>query len=570
MNWEKRTLATAALLLVTLLAGGWVSKSMVLNDNDYYSKVKNNIQAFGRVYQEISTRYVEEIDPDQFIESGINGMLEKLDPHTVYIEKDQTDELQIMTSGKYGGLGMSISKRNDWPTVIEPPFDDTPAQRANIREGDQIIEIDGQSTRDLTISETARRLRGKKGTPIQLKILRQGFADPMVFSLIRDEINPHDVIYAGFIEPGIGYIRLGRFGHNSINEVRDAIIRLKKDSLTSLIFDVRYNPGGLLEAAVAVADNFFDRNKLIVATKGRNQSSNQEFYARDKALLPTEPLVVLVSGYSASASEIVAGAVQDMDRGVIIGQTTFGKGLVQTVVQINRDDALKITTAKYYTPSGRCIQKPDVFVRGRESVLANKEKIKPDSSHKETFKTIGGRLVYGDGGVKPDIAIEPDKGNLYLVKLVQNSMFFNFALNYIAKNSDIPKNFTVDDKILEDFKTFLNKNNFIGEIEGEKELLDLEKIVKDQNYAPEVMAEIQDLKEKLKKEKESEFDQVREIIRDRLDDEISSKLWGTTEAIRRSFASDKEIQQALKVLKNQNEYKNILALKGDVGNYVLK
>ncbi len=363
----KRKIGTVAVLCMIAAAGFLFSGS----GQDFYAAVNRNIRIFGQVYKATAGNYVEEIDPKKFMRAGINGMLDELDPYSVFIEEEAQDELEIMTRGKYYGVGMRISKRNGWPTVAEQPFPNSPAEKAGIREGDVIIEIDGESTRRLTLSKTAAKLRGReKGSTVTIKIRRVGVDEPMTFTLIRDEIVVSDIQYSGFVEPGVGLIKLNVFNRGAEEQLRRAVENLADRGMHSLILDLRSNPGGLLDVAVSVVELFVPRGELVVYTQGRAPNSNREYRTAGTSPFTDLPLVVLVDRYSASASEIVAGSLQDLDRGVIIGETTFGKGLVQTVFPIDRSPSgevsVKLTTAKYYLPSGRLIQKADVFKRGRQ------------------------------------------------------------------------------------------------------------------------------------------------------------------------------------------------------------
>ncbi len=453
MKNKQRYLSLILIIILVVSAtflGGWIARETRTPKPDYYFEIEKNIDLFGEVYEEVTKRYVEEIDPEKFMKAGINGMLRTLDPYTMFIEQEGNSELRIMTTGKYGGVGMRISKRDGWATVVEPPFEGTPSARAGIREGDRIIEVDGKSTEELTITETAQRLRGKIGTEVNIKMRRVGETNPLEFRLIRAEIKVSDVSYAGFIQDKIGYVRLGHFSRYAGKQVHDSIAVLKDQGMESLILDLRGNPGGLLESAVQVASNFVNKGDLVVYTKGRESNSDKEYRSQVQPIWGDKPLVVLVDGYSASASEIVSGAIQDLDRGVIVGSPTFGKGLVQTVIPLSRNrdgNSLKITSAKYYIPSGRLIQKPN-FIRKKDIVWDYESKEDTTKKEEKAYFTAAKRKVKGSGGITPDIKVESPEISSLVINLIMKSMFFNFALEYASNNGDLEKDFVVDDYII--------------------------------------------------------------------------------------------------------------------------
>ncbi|MDZ7374258.1 MAG: S41 family peptidase [candidate division KSB1 bacterium] len=555
MKAKRETGLIGLLILVTLTVGGWLSSTVGLGrGQDIYADVRRGIGLFGRVYEEVAQRYVEPIAVDKFVQRGIEAMLEALDPYTVLVEKEDSAELQIMTQGKYGGVGMRIGLRNGWPTVVEPPFEGTPALRAGIREGDQIIEVDGVSTKGLSVSETAARLRGPKGTPVTIKILRPGVEDPLEFRLIRDEIHPKDVTYAGLVTDGVGLIKLSRFSRNAGQEVREAIQQLQGQGARALILDLRNNPGGMLEAAVEVAENFVPKGELIVSTRGRVKEANQEFRSQANPVWTGKPLAILVNRYSASASEIVAGCIQDLDLGVIIGSPTYGKGLVQTVVPIDRETAVKITTAKYYIPSGRLIQRPGIF--NRESGVFLADSSAADSNR--VYQTRNGRTVRGGGGITPDLLVSEDSLNAFQVALLMKSMLFNFAVEYATRHPELPRNFVVDDDLIEEFRLFLEKNKFDYKVEGEEALDQFRQTAEKAGFLSSLQPGLQQIDLVLRQLKAKEFEASRAFIREELQREIAAKLWGTRGAVEATFDDDQALQRAVEILRNEATYTSIL------------
>jgi len=476
----------------------------------------------------------------------------------MFIEQEGSSELQIMTAGKYGGVGMRIAKRDGWATVVEPPFEGTPSQKAGIREGDRIIEVDGHSTEPLNISETAQKLRGEIGTEVNIKISRVGEERPLEFRLIRAEIKVSDITYAGIIQDKIGYIRLSHFSRFAGKQVHDSLAALTNRGIESLIFDLRGNPGGLLESAVEVAENFIKKGDMIVYTKGRGANTDKEYRSETEPVWGDKPLVVLVDSYSASASEIVSGAIQDLDRGVIIGTPTFGKGLVQTVIPLTRDgNSLKITSAKYYIPSGRLIQKPN-FMREKDIVWGFDTNADSSTKKEASFHTAANREVTGGGGIVPDIQVDSPELSPLVINLIMKSMFFNFALEYASQHEDLTKDFVIDDQLMSSFQEFLKVKDFSYRTEAEEHIDALAKIIKNEKYNENVTAAFDNFRNSLIAAKEKDFERDREIIRRNLHAEIAAKFWGTKGKYESEFQYIPEIQKAIAVLKDHGQYFSLL------------
>ncbi|MDZ7725364.1 MAG: S41 family peptidase [candidate division KSB1 bacterium] len=548
------------LLVLFLLLTSWSTVLMCQDKRDLYSDTRENIHLYGEVYKKVVGSYVEPVDPEAFMRAGIDGMMNALDPYTIYLKKEAQENIELMTKGKYYGVGMRITVRNGWPTCAEQPFPNSPAQKASIREGDKIIEIDGESTKNLSLTETASRLRGEeKGSKVRIKIRRVGVEEPISITLIRDEIVISVIQYKGMVEPGIGLINVNVFNRGAGEQVKTALEELLDQGMESLILDLRGNPGGLLDVAVNVLSNFFDDNTMVVYTKGRNQRTDQEYRTEGIPIFANKPLIVLVDQYSASASEIVSGAIQDLDRGVVIGHETFGKGLVQNVIPLDRKGRhqLKMTTAKYYLPSGRLIQRSDVFKRNGESVLLDPVQ---EDSIRPVYTTENGRQVYGGGGIRPDIEIDNEKLSRYVSMLRFHSLFFNFSLRYAADHNPTEKDFTVDKDMLDTFFTFVDTSDFEYSPEGMAELDSLETIARRNGFYEQFEPQIEILRDKFQSVESKERSESINDIKFMIKQELAAKWFGNDASYVTRFERDEVIKKAIDILKNEQEYQNQIKL----------
>jgi len=543
----KRTTLLIALMTVALFLPGYAEQ-----DNIYFS-INKNIDIFGRVYKEIVTNYVDEVDPDKFMRSGIDGMLETLDPYTVYLGGDDEDEIDLLTHGQYGGVGITIGVRDGAITVLSA-MEGYSAHRQGVRTGDKIIEIDGIKITGMNPDSVRLRVRGEPGTVIKMKVEREGEKNPIEFVLVREEIQVNNVGYAGYVIEGIGYIKLERFSRRAGEEVRQAIRELQaKGTLKGIIFDLRDNPGGLLDAAVDVCSKFLPRGSTIVSTKGRKGSEENIYTVEEEPIAPDLPLAVLINRNSASASEIVAGAVQDVDRGIIVGTRSFGKGLVQTLVPLSYNTSMKITTARYYTPSGRCIQEIDYLHKNKDGVFATT----PDSLKRE-FKTKNGRTVKELGGITPDTIIENGAHSGFFSELIRKAMFFKFATSYVAQHPSFDGEFTVDDDVLKQFEQYVTAQQFEYAEPAEKQLTELKEIMKKERYSSTALASVDGLLLQLQQEKINAFVRYREEIRNELTDELNGRYSGEKGRIRASLRHDQQVQLAASLLTNKKVYEHLL------------
>jgi carboxyl-terminal processing protease len=421
--------------------------------------VYQNLEQFGAVLDRILNYYVDEIDAEKLIKAAINGMLDQLDEHSIYMDSYEYENLMIDTKGEFGGLGITLGQTSGYPTVVST-LEDTPAYRLGIQGGDKIVEIEGVSTKDWKTEQAVTKLRGREGTQVVLTIAREGLPDSLHYTITREIIRVPSITYSTDLD-GIGYIRLARFAERTAGEL-DAIIRdLERQKVRGLIIDLRSNPGGLLESAREVSELFLEKDKLLVYTESRIPSHNVKYYSRSTKVHDQVPIVVLINRYSASAAEIVAGALQDWDRSVVVGETSYGKGSVQTVFMIGKD-ALKLTTAKYFTPSGRCIHKdrprseenPDI-----EDLSAAPVEEKKAGAPRQEFHPAGGRIVYGGGGIAPDWTITLPDLTEFEVDLERRQLFFNFAVHYASQHK-VSDTFEVGDAVIADFRAYCAENKF--------------------------------------------------------------------------------------------------------------
>jgi len=437
-------------LLIGALLGGWAVDRVSARKELY-----TYLDLFNDALAKIEGAYVEEVDPREVMYGAIRGMLSTLDPYSVFLDEEAFNDFQVTTEGEFGGLGIQITVRDGILTVVSP-IEGTPAYDLGIKSGDRIVRIEGEPTRGITADEAVRKLRGEPGTKVNITIHREGVDDLLDYTITRDVIRIDSVPYAFMLDDGVGYVRISRFSRTTADELREKLDELDSQGMRALVLDLRSNPGGLLSQAVDVSDIFLDAGELIVRTQGRLEEQNQSYHARTPARYPRDfPIVVLVNGGSASASEILAGSIQDWDRGLVVGTTSFGKGSVQTLMRLRpltKECAIKLTTAKWYMASGRAIEKPERWVQ--EEGDEGEEAAKPE------FRTAGGRVVYGGGGVTPDVEIDPVERGGVVVDLERREEFFEFAIDYAAHHEVDPSTFAVDETVWQAFLEFLERDEF--------------------------------------------------------------------------------------------------------------
>lgn len=523
-------------------------------DDDIYEKINRNMDLFGQVYKEIALNYVDEIDADKFMTAGIEGMLSTLDPYTNYIDEKSRDQMDLITTGKYGGIGISISIR-DSSIFITEIMNGYEAQKKGLRVGDKIIDIDGVNLRNQKAENMRNLVRGPVGTEVNIRIERDGEEIPFV--LMRQEIILKNVSYFGYLDPksdGIGYIKLDRFTSISESEVENAIKSLKSGGeLKGLILDLRDNGGGLLDAATGILNKLVPRNSLLLITKGKRADSEKKYFSKEEPMIsPDVALAVLINNKTASASEIVSGAVQDLDRGVIVGTKSFGKGLVQQIKDLDKKAQIKITGSRYFTPSGRWIQEKNYFKENKYGVFVDKNRY-----DQTDFKTLDGRTVKAYGGIEPDAEVAIEAESEIYQGLLSKDMFFKFANYYIEKNPGV-KTVIPDDRLFSSFKTFLAENNFSYDSQIEKKLKEIKDLASAKNFKSDFQNTIDKLESAVESEETSEIDKAKNEISLSIANEINKRIISESEQIEAAFPFDIQLQRGINILKDKSEYNKLL------------
>lgn len=550
----KRFSAVYSILILLAIIFGLNFNSV---NNDIYFEIGKNIDLFGKIYKEVTLNYVDEISPTNFMKNGINGMLESLDPYSSYIDNSKRNDIDLLTTGKYGGIGVMIGVKNNELTITEvvPNYS---AHRQGIRVGDVILEIDGNKVTQETIDERSISVRGEPGTEVILKIKREGEPNPLVFHLIREEIQVNNLSYADFLpgEPNVAYFKLDRFSRRAGEELKQAVKRLKeKGEIKYCIIDIRNNPGGLLESSVEILEKFVQPNEKLVETRGRTEESVKAFYSKENPIFENIPLAILINENSASASEILAGAIQDLDRGIITGTQSFGKGLVQTVIPMEYNTILKLTTAKYYTPSGRCIQKLDYLHNSKGAFV-----VKPDSL-KKTFYTKNNRPVSESGGIMPDTTIQMNPYSNITNELLKKGMFFKFATYYSNKNPNEDFTSKSEQFILDKFIQYLKETGFTFEDGIKNKFSEIESLIEKNKQYSKYLNEVKALKDKIKINLDAEINSNKNEIYWLIISELQTRKLGEEGRTRSMINIDNQLKETVKILKNKELYNKLLGYK---------
>ncbi len=544
-------------ILLIIVTGIFTSVFWSFKKGDDFNIAKS-MDIFYSLFRDVNVYYVDETNPEKMVETGINAMLDELDPYTVYIPEKDMDEFTFMTTGQYGGIGALIRSTGEFP-VVAKPYKNFPADKSGLKAGDRILEIDGIPANEIPLEEVSDKLKGVPQTKVKLKIERPYFNETMDKELVREEIQIKSVPYFGLLNDDIGYIRITKFTPDVSREVKNALRELKNEhQIKSIVIDLRSNPGGLLAEAPKLCNLFIDKGEEIVQTKGKTKKWDQTLRTTDSPYDTEIPLAVLVNRGSASASEIVAGAIQDLDRGVIIGQRTFGKGLVQTTVPLNYNAQLKVTTAKYYIPSGRSIQALDYTHRNEDGSVG----YIPDSLISE-YKTRNGRTVYDGGGIRPDVDIDSDDISQMSISLVSQNVIFDYATKFAFENPTIESvdQFDITDDIYSDFVDFALDQDFSYETRSENELKELIKIAKKEKYFKRAEEEIEALKSKLVNDKEEDLTAFKSEIIQFLRDEIVGRYYYEEGQIQTNLKDDNQLDKAIEILQDQEKYHAILSIE---------
>ena len=520
-------------------------------------EISKSIDIYNNVLRYLNMNYVDEINPAELNETAINAMLKELDPYTVFIPESEIEDVRLLTMGEYGGIGAIIQYYDDNVHISEP-YENFPAHKAGLLPGDAILEINGVNTEKKTVSEVSELLKGQPGSQLTLKIRREGEKNILTKTLTREKIKIDNIPYYTVLDGGIAYIILNQFTKDAAKELKEAFLKMKSENeLKGVVIDLRGNGGGLLNEAIDIVNIFVPKNKLVVYTQGKTPDQNRNYYTKYEAEDTEIPLAILVNESSASASEIVSGSIQDFDRGVIVGQRTFGKGLVQNILPMTYNTQMKVTVSKYYIPSKRCIQEIDYSKKTKNDTLAKNDTLGPE------FKTANGRIVYEGHGIQPDVKIEPEILSTITVHLYAQNMIFKYANKFYREHKTIapPEEFEITDEIYNDFVNFVEEQDFSYTSESEKDFEELIKTAKLEGYYDNIKEQLDVLEKELRSHKDNDLINNKEEISEILKMEIVGRYYFQKGKIISSLKDDPELNRAVEILldsNGDNEYENIL------------
>lgn len=521
-----------------------------------YFDIAKSLDIFTTLFKEVNAFYVDEVDPKKLIDTGIQGMLQSLDPYTDYIPEEDMEAFSILTTGQYAGIGALIGVINKTP-VITNPYYGFPAYRAGLRVGDEFVTIDGKDVKGKSTSEISLALKGKPKTDLEVVVHRPGQKENLKFKIQREKIKISNVVYQGLVDGDIGYIKLDDFTPGAAKEVEDAVVSLKAKGAKKIVLDLRDNPGGLLYEAVNIVNIFIPKGLEVVSTKGKMQEWNKTYSTLNEPIDTKIPVAVLTSSGSASASEIVAGSLQDYDRAILIGQKTFGKGLVQTTRSLSYNTQLKVTTAKYYIPSGRCIQALDYTHRKSDGTV---ERVA--DSLKSEFKTKHGRKVFDGGGLDPDVVVKAEQFATPVFELASSGLVFEYASLYCGEHPEVPttmRGFKLSDTDYQKFASWVKTKNFTYQSALEKQTDDLIKAAKSERYYDELQSPLKELKNKIESSRSNDLNHFKSEISNLLEQQISFHYRLDAGQAEISLDRDEEIKEAKKILADAVGFKKLLS-----------
>lgn len=550
MNTKVNLTTFAAILAL----GGALLFSYSFLDNGKYFEIAKNLELYADLYRELDESYVDEINPAGLMRKGIDSMLKTLDPYTNYITEAQIEGFRMQRTGASGSIGVDLLLRNDY-VYLSDVYENQPAQKAGLMAGDKISAINGASAKDRTIEEVQQILQGQPGSELKITYLRPGESAEQTVTVLRNKEEGNSVPHFSMLNKNTGYIKMKSFTQNCTAEVAEALEKLQKDNeVKNLVLDLRHNGGGLLTEAINMVNLFVPKGQVVVSTSGKTEEWQKEYKTPSEPLAPYLPLVILIDEKSASASEIVSGTIQDLDRGVIIGVKSFGKGLVQQTKDIGYNAKLKLTVSKYFIPSGRCVQAIDYSGRYLDGISTV-----PDSLRK-TFKTRNGRTVYDGSGVTPDVEVQQPKYANITQSLLDNYLIFDYATQYRQQHDSIapPTEFDLTDADFDSFVKFLADKNYEYTTESEKNLKQLLESVKEENYSNAVEVVITKLQNTIKEEKQKDLRKYKNEITELLKLEIISRYYFQKGEIQATLNDDDNIKKALALFANAAEYEKIL------------
>lgn len=535
-------------LTTIILFSGFVTR-----DNDIYLEINKSIDIFGRVYKEVALNYVEPLNPEEFMLAGINGMLNSLDPYTNFIDEFQQKDIDIITKGKYGGIGASVGVRNDHITIVDL-IEGYSAQRQGMRIGDIITKVNNTTVSKENIDSLSELLKGDPGSTVKVIVKREANNELIVFNLVREEIEIKNISYYGFMpeQSNNAYIKLSGFSRSAGEETKKALLELKSQrEIKSIILDLRGNPGGLLDAAIDVSEKFLKKGQLVVTVRGRDTLSVKNYFAAEEPILIDARMIVLIDEGTASASEIVAGAIQDHDRGVVVGLNSFGKGLVQTVLPLSFNTSIKITTAKYFTPSGRSIQR--VNYSDKNKVFGQNSSIK-----QKEFKTDGLRTVLSGGGIMPDSTVRDGSNSYFVQTLLADGMFFKFATYYFNTNPKKDWKNSDPEILFREFNSYLKSQKFDFVSKSENLIGQLITTSIEENVDKDFISQLVKAKSEINANNTLELEKYKDDVLCEIGEELSARTNGREGRIKESLKFDKQFLASYQILSDENKYRKLL------------